>query len=75
VEQSRARGQLDGISVVSVSYHPDWHDDGYPPTTAVFQLWVEALNLQPHFPVTARHKHLAGRYPLPEKCDMIVCQR
>jgi hypothetical protein len=63
------------IEDVHVSYHPDWLDDGYPPTTAVFQLWVEALNLQPHFPVTARHKHLAGRYPLPEKCDMILCQR
>jgi hypothetical protein len=127
VEQSRARGQLNGISVVSgdmsvqgtlqaliqqsggafdviiddgghrtsavlnaletlwpelnpggwyfiedvqASSNPDGLDQGFPPTTLVFQSWVEAL-MSPT-PVSSDQ---LTQYPLPEKCDMILCQR
>lgn len=62
------------IEDLHVSYHTTYSAPGYPPTTLVIQSWIEALSLQP-YPVSARYKHLAQRYPLPEKCDMILCQR
>jgi hypothetical protein len=62
------------IEDLHISYRPAWIDAGYPPTTLVIQSWVEALSLQP-YPVSPHHKHLAKRYPLPDKCDMILCQR
>lgn len=61
------------VEDIHISYEGPWIKEGYPPTITVIQSWIETLTLAPTR--TAHHyRHLHDRFPLPAKCDMILCQ-
>lgn len=62
------------IEDLEVSFMEPFIAHGFPPITVVLQSWIETLHVGVKV-VSGHHRHLVERWPLPQGCDMILCQK